>query len=767
MKKLLFLIILISLFCFFKANDANGTQIFTAPNPTIATSDTPQEETIESLQKKIDDVILQINLSARSEQIETTQKYGIALEELQTKTNKLRDLQITYQQHKTALEKNKTLLHEIQALKEKKINDPSLEISQKPPFNLTFYDQYLDQINDIQQQIESINFLKNIASNNLVQAKSSLEESQKVIRNLRDSIQTTGALSTSPQPSINWSLENALLNEQLSQAIYNHQKAQLSNIELELELNQLKKASVESIITWIKSDLQFDQSDLNRHIEDLENHSLIFQEKIEKIRAQQLANDRSYLNIQNQIGETTHEEELMVLNSQLRELEAWRDYNQKTLEMLEGKLFYSNQLEQAWITRYSLLKEEKDPIDLRKKRDEASILIKNMETLITRQQQIQENTQNRIIALQKELSNQNQELSSQIKEQVTSRLRAREELMSENLEYLSFLMSTQQIFKRLVEEINSAISSIQITQRVTSFWKDRLHSFWNIELYVIEDNPVTVRKVILAILIVVIGLLLIKFFTRSLQQKIAQRFDIEMNTAGAIKRMVSYFFMLMIVLFALRTVNIPLTAFAFLGGALAVAIGFGSQNIFSNFLGGFVIVFQKPIKENDIVEIEGKTASVQEIGSRFTRLKTFDNIDILVPNNYFMNNIIVNWTNIDKTIRGKITVGVSYSSPVRTVEALLYQAMKENLKILTKPAPFVLFSDFGDSALIFNAFFWVDMNYGFKGAVESELRFRIFELFQANNIEIAYPQKDIHIDSLSPIELKIFEPEKREENQES
>ncbi len=767
MKKLLFLIILISLFCFFKANDANGTQIFTAPNPTIATSDTPQEETIESLQKKIDDVILQINLSARSEQIETTQKYGIALEELQTKTNKLRDLQITYQQHKTALEKNKTLLHEIQALKEKKINDPSLEISQKPPFNLTFYDQYLDQINDIQQQIESINFLKNIASNNLVQAKSSLEESQKVIRNLRDSIQTTGALSTSPQPSINWSLENALLNEQLSQAIYNHQKAQLSNIELELELNQLKKASVESIITWIKSDLQFDQSDLNRHIEDLENHSLIFQEKIEKIRAQQLANDRSYLNIQNQIGETTHEEELMVLNSQLRELEAWRDYNQKTLEMLEGKLFYSNQLEQAWITRYSLLKEEKDPIDLRKKRDEASILIKNMETLITRQQQIQENTQNRIIALQKELSNQNQELSSQIKEQVTSRLRAREELMSENLEYLSFLMSTQQIFKRLVEEINSAISSIQITQRVTSFWKDRLHSFWNIELYVIEDNPVTVRKVILAILIVVIGLLLIKFFTRSLQQKIAQRFDIEMNTAGAIKRVVSYFFMLMIVLFALRTVNIPLTAFAFLGGALAVAIGFGSQNIFSNFLGGFVIVFQKPIKENDIVEIEGKTASVQEIGSRFTRLKTFDNIDILVPNNYFMNNIIVNWTNIDKTIRGKITVGVSYSSPVRTVEALLYQAMKENLKILTKPAPFVLFSDFGDSALIFNAFFWVDMNYGFKGAVESELRFRIFELFQANNIEIAYPQKDIHIDSLSPIELKIFEPEKREENQES
>ena len=766
MKKLLLFIILISLFCFFKENVANGTQIFATPNATIETA---WEETIESLQKKIDDVIPQINLSARSEQTETAQKYGITIEELQIKTNKLRDLQITYQQHKTALEKNKTLLLEIQTMKEKKIDDPSLEISQKPPFNLSIYDQYLDQINDIQQQIESVNFLKNIASSNLIQAKSRLEESQKVIRNLRDSAQTSGTSSTTPQPNLNWSLEIALINEQLSQATYNYQKAQLNNIELELELTQLKKASTESLITWIKSNLQFDQSDIDRHIEDLENHSLTVQEKIEKIRAQQLTNDREYLNIQNQIEETTREEELMVFNSQLRELESWRDYNQKTLDMLEGKLFYLNQLKQAWITRNTLLaeKEEKDPIELREKREEASSLLKNLETLITRQQQIQENTQNRILALQKELSNQSQDLPFQLKDHITSSLRAREELMGENLEYLSFLMSAQQIFERLVAEINSAVGSIQIAQRVTSFWKDRLHSFWNIELYVIEDNPVTVRKVILAILIVVIGLLLIKFFTRSLQKKIAQRFDIEMNTASAIKRVVNYFFMLMIVLFALRTVNIPLTAFAFLGGALAVAIGLGSQNIFSNFLGGFVIVFQKPIKENDIIEIEGKTASVQEIGSRFTRLKTFDNIDILVPNNYFMNNIIVNWTNIDKTIRGKITVGVSYSSPVRTVEALLYQAMKENLKILTKPAPFVLFSDFGDSALIFNAFFWVDMNYGFKGAVESELRYRVLELFQANNIEISYPQKDIHIDSLSPIELKIFEPEKREENQES
>jgi potassium efflux system protein len=766
MKKLLLFIIFISLFCFFKENVANGTQIFATPS---VTTETPQKETIENLQKKIDDVIPQVNLSARSEQTETAQKYGITIEELQIKTNKLRDLQITYQQHKTALEKNKTLLLEIQKMKEKKIDDPSLEISQKPPFNLSIYDQYLDQINDIQQQIESVNFLKNIASSNLIQAKSRLEESQKVIRNLRDSAQTSGTSSTTPQPNLNWSLEIALINEQLSQATYNYQKAQLNNIELELELTQLKKASTESLITWIKSNLQFDQSDIDRHIEDLENHSLTVQEKIEKIRAQQLTNDREYLNIQNQIEETTREEELMVFNSQLRELESWRDYNQKTLDMLEGKLFYLNQLKQAWITRNTLLaeKEEKDPIELREKREEASSLLKNLETLITRQQQIQENTQNRILALQKELSNQSQDLPFQLKDHITSGLRAREELMGENLEYLSFLMSAQQIFERLVAEINSAVGSIQIAQRVTSFWKDRLHSFWNIELYVIEDNPVTVRKVILAILIVVIGLLLIKFFTRSLQKKIAQRFDIEMNTASAIKRVVNYFFMLMIVLFALRTVNIPLTAFAFLGGALAVAIGLGSQNIFSNFLGGFVIVFQKPIKENDIIEIEGKTASVQEIGSRFTRLKTFDNIDILVPNNYFMNNIIVNWTNIDKTIRGKITVGVSYSSPVRTVEALLYQAMKENLKILTKPAPFVLFSDFRDSALIFNAFFWVDMNYGFKGAVESELRYRVLELFQANNIEISYPQKDIHIDSLSPIELKIFEPEKREENQES
>jgi len=176
MKKFLLLIILISLFCFFKENVANGTQIFATPN---ATTETPQEETIKSLQKKIDDVISQINLTVGSEQTENAQKYGITLAELRSRTNKLRDLQITYQQHKTTLEKNKTLLLEIQTMKEKKIDDPSLEISQKPPFNLSIYDQYLDQINDIQQQIESVNFLKHIANNNLIHAKNRLEESQK------------------------------------------------------------------------------------------------------------------------------------------------------------------------------------------------------------------------------------------------------------------------------------------------------------------------------------------------------------------------------------------------------------------------------------------------------------------------------------------------------------------------------------------------------------------------------------------------------------
>jgi len=212
------------------------------------------------------------------------------------------------------------------------------------------------------------------------------------------------------------------------------------------------------------------------------------------------------------------------------------------------------------------------------------------------------------------------------------------------------------------------------------------------------------------------------------------------------------------ILSALDLVGIPLTAFAFLGGALAIGIGFGAQNFFNNLISGFILMLSKPIRPDDTIEIDGLFATVEEIGSRSTRVKTFDNIDVLMPNSYFLNNKIINWNLTDQKIRLRINVGVAYGSDVREVERLLLKAADDHSRVLGKPEPYVVFREFGASALEFTLFFWVDMTNASTVKVASDLRFRLVSLFEDKNITIAFPQMDVHLNAAEPIEVFMRRP---------
>ena len=211
----------------------------------------------------------------------------------------------------------------------------------------------------------------------------------------------------------------------------------------------------------------------------------------------------------------------------------------------------------------------------------------------------------------------------------------------------------------------------------------------------------------------------------------------------------------------LKVAGIPLTAFAFLGGALAIGIGFGAQKLFQQPISGFILMFTKPIRMNNTIEIDGLFASVEEIGSRSTHVKTFDNIDVLVPNSYFLNNNIINWTHTDQKIRQRLNVGVAYGSDVRKVEELLYKAAADHSRILKNPEPFVIFRDFGASSLDFTLFYWIDMTKASTMKVGSDLRFRIVSLFDENGIVIALQQLDVHLDAESPLQLTMVRGKNR------
>ncbi len=289
-------------------------------------------------------------------------------------------------------------------------------------------------------------------------------------------------------------------------------------------------------------------------------------------------------------------------------------------------------------------------------------------------------------------------------------------------------------------------------------FRTRFGNIWRYQVWTIGDRPLTIHMIFVAVVILMLGIMATKIVIHRVAKRLLARPQIKPTTAATVEKLLLYFGYLLVVLFALRMVNIPLAAFAFLGGAIAIGIGFGAQNLINNFISGFIIMGEKPINIGDLIEVDGVLGQVEEIGARCTRIRTGENIRILVPNSSFLEKNITNWTLSDRLIRADVTVGVVYGSPVDQVETLLLEACNEFDAIRKSPEPYVLFTDFGDNALIFKVHFWINVTRIIeRRLIESRLRFRIDDMFRRAGIVIAFPQRDVHLDSAQPLTIRMLE----------
>ena len=285
---------------------------------------------------------------------------------------------------------------------------------------------------------------------------------------------------------------------------------------------------------------------------------------------------------------------------------------------------------------------------------------------------------------------------------------------------------------------------------------EEFSSVWNFRLLVIDSHPITVGKLLIALGVAIVGIIIVGILNRVLGNRLLTRTRFKETTASIIRKMLSYFAYVLVLLFALRLLNVPLTAFAFLGGAIAIGVGFGAQNLINNFISGFIIMAERPISIGSLIELDGVLGMVEEIGARCTRVRTGENIHILVPNSSFLEKNITNWTLSDNRIRTKVVLGVIYGSPVKEVEELLLKAVNNNDKVLKDPKAFVVFADFGDNALIFEIHFWISIRRVIeRRLIESSVRFRIDDLFREAGIVIAFPQRDVHLDTSRPLEFQL------------
>lgn len=190
--------------------------------------------------------------------------------------------------------------------------------------------------------------------------------------------------------------------------------------------------------------------------------------------------------------------------------------------------------------------------------------------------------------------------------------------------------------------------------------------------------------------------------------------------------------------------GVNVTPFLAASAALLVGLGLALQELFQDVIGGIFIFIDKSLLVGDIVEIEGRVSRVVEVSLRTTRAITRDDKIVVIPNHKFISQTIINYTQNHKTTRELVRVGVAYGSDIKKVEALLLQSVNEQSGVLKKPKPFVLFDDFGDSALQFSVLFFITDSFS-DPKIKSEIRFRIDQLFRENNISIPFPQTDVHI----------------------
>jgi hypothetical protein len=188
----------------------------------------------------------------------------------------------------------------------------------------------------------------------------------------------------------------------------------------------------------------------------------------------------------------------------------------------------------------------------------------------------------------------------------------------------------------------------------------RLRDVWNYALTGPEAEPITLGKIISAFGFFLIGYFLAAAVARQLGSRVFPRLRLEEGAAHAFQSLIFYLMLLVAFLTALRMVQIPLTAFAVVGGALAIGVGFGSQNVVNNFISGLILLVERPIKIGDLIELEGIYGTVERIGLRSTRVRTGDNVHIIVPNASFLERNVINWTHTDARVRIKINVGIVY-----------------------------------------------------------------------------------------------------------
>jgi potassium efflux system protein len=302
-----------------------------------------------------------------------------------------------------------------------------------------------------------------------------------------------------------------------------------------------------------------------------------------------------------------------------------------------------------------------------------------------------------------------------------------------------------QVLTRIIILVNAALVFLVIWRVFDSFHDAREtilsyeHSF--------GDATLSIKMVLLVILILYLTMIISWIIQAFVDSQIMTPRKMDLGIKESLKRLLHYGLFTLGFFIAVSTAGLDLQKLTILVGALGVGIGFGMQNIVNNFVSGLILLFERPVKVGDIINIDQDWGTITKIGLRSTVFETFDNSEIIVPNADLIAQKVTNWTFSSKLVRVVLPVGVEYGSPLEKVLQVLHKAAKEHAEVLPDPEPNAIFEGFGNSSIDFVLRFWVK-------SIDDRLRIRtdvaviVDRLFREENIVIAFPQLDLHLRSI-------------------
>ncbi|MCX7111476.1 MAG: mechanosensitive ion channel [Proteobacteria bacterium] len=446
-----------------------------------------------------------------------------------------------------------------------------------------------------------------------------------------------------------------------------------------------------------------------------------------------------------------------ILKAQLHTADAWVAATSQKTETLGSLMVFNKHIEEFWNYQYTLLSSH-DP----KVRQDA---LKQLERDFVRLQQWGTYTQDNLSLAVSEERNQQATLDTV---SIDSPLRRYEmqtleayRLKRQTAERIRLLADrTELMLARWLDDYRQGFGGKPFMERFNERLQDLTNGvaqLFRFELFTVDDEielegkkvniarGVTLGKLMTALAVFVVGFGFVKWLSRRFQRMLVVRFEIDEIQSNVLKRWVLIGLSLILLVTVLIFTKIPLTAFAFLGGALAIGLGFGTQTMLKNLISGVMILIEHKIKVGDVVEVDNIVGTITEIDIRSSTVHGFDGVETMIPNSIFLEYKVTNWTYTNPNIRRSVRVGVAYGSPVREVIHLLLECANLHGQVLDNPKPFVWLEDFGENALVFGLYFWLELGPKVSSLqVMSDLRCMIIEALGKAGIAIPFPQRDIH-----------------------